>query len=173
MNENLKFIIFNNIYNILGLKDIENQIIKIGIKPKNIENPAGVSLISKYFFLLNDVKLENLTENELEYLNHCYTNYQNGDSSELYTFLNKNIQKLLFTQNQNKYINYGNSFMQTAPSDSIAIAFHYNNFECNDEQENFICDMLNYIQYNLAKKINVKVAVLKYGIYINNQNFVI
>ena len=46
-------------------------------------------------------------------------------------------------------------------------------YKCNDEQENFICDILNYIQYNLAKKINVKVAVLKYGIYINNQNFVI
>ena len=63
--------------------------------------------------------------------------------------------------------------MQTAPSDAIAIAFHYNNFECTDEQENFICDMLNYIQYNLAKKINMKVAVLKYGIYVNNKNFVI
>ncbi len=172
MKENIKFIIFDNIYKNLGLKDIENKIEKNNIKPKNIENSTNISIVSKYFFLLNDIYLENFKKEELDYLNQCYLDYTKGNHSKLYEFLNENMQKLLFIQNEKKYIKYG-SFVHSVPSDAIAIAFHYNNFECTDEQENFICDMLNYIQYNLAKKINMKVAVLKYGIYVNNKNFVI
>ncbi len=170
MIEHLKLIIFNSIYNNLGLENLESQIIKAGIKSKNIENPTSISLVSNYFFLLNGIHLENLSQDELDYLKTSYQNYQKGNTSELYAFLNKNISKLLFAKTESKYIEYGDREEQAAPNDSIAIAFHYNSLDCTEEQENFICDILNYIQDELSKKINMKIAVLKFGIYINNKS---
>lgn len=174
MKEELKLIIFNIIYNNLGLKDLENNIVKNEIKCKNIKNPNNYPMVSKYFFLLNDVHLENLEPNELEELTRHYNEFMkdNKNYNELCNFLIKNIKKILFENQTTGYVNYG-AAQQSAPSDALVLAFHYNDLETDEEKENFIIDILNYIQFEASKKIKMKIAVLKYGVYVDSKNFVI
>jgi len=180
MNQELKIILFNILYINLDLKKLENQIIQKGIKHKNIENSCNYPIISKYFFLLNDLHLENLDSSELENLNILYNNFKKDNNlygDELCQFLLKNIQKLLFSVHEKGYLVYGDKTEYIAPADSIVLAFHYNDYqsesENHEELEDYICDVLNYIQFELSKKINMKIAVLKFGTYVSNKDFVI
>lgn len=171
MENRLKLILFEIIYNKLGLKEIEDCFVYNNIKGKKINNYDKYPILSKYFFLMNDVNLDCLFDIEKEELSKYYNLYCQGDETgkkRLYEFLESNALKLLLPKTDEKYLYWGyTSFEYMAPSDAIVLGFHYIAFDNStmeeyDMSEKFINNKLNYIQKELAENFGHKVAVIKY-----------
>ncbi|MEE3344181.1 MAG: hypothetical protein VZS44_08845 [Bacilli bacterium] len=164
LEEKLKILLLKIIYNKLGLSEIENEFIKNNINSKDIENKDNIDLISKYFFLKNDIHLENLTKDEEELLK---TYIDNNDIKNINTFLENNLKKILLPNEKVRMIHYnGNDYTKMAPSDAIVLQFHYrefDNYDKHDDNERLINSKLNYIQSTLGPNNGLKVAVLKYN----------
>lgn len=175
MIERIKLMMFETIYEDLNIQSIEKTILEAGVKPKQIENTNDImedyQPISQYFFLKNEIQLNNLTNEEQNYLQGLYNNYINNiDNSQqsLYNFLRDYRTKLLIPQTTEKYMIWDNN-MSFAPTDAFVLDFHYIEFDDDyDEKREEIVDMcLNKIQDDASTK-NMKVAVLKQNEIINN-----
>lgn len=91
---------------------------------------------------------------------------QDNDLKEIYEFMNNTYELLLFPNVDSKYVYYGPiSDDYLCPRDSIAIGLYYDAFGDYDdfEVENKLSDIINYIQFDLAKKENIKIAVIPYN----------
>ena len=164
MESEIKRLLFEIIYDKLNLKDIEEDFNNNKIPKKDIINKKNEKIISNYFFLRNDVNLDELTKEETIYLLSKMN--QKSDTKELKDFLEQNMLRLLLPKTNEKYIYWDiNDDEHLAPSDAIVIAFHTIEFlEGIDEVRNaYICEKLNYIQDVLGPQANIKVAVLKYN----------
>lgn len=163
--------LFEIIYNKLELKQIEEELIKNNIPKKNIYNPNNVKLVSNYFFLRNDVYLNRLTRDEIDYINKSINSSDENIVRGLNNFLERNLQKLIMPETDEKYFIWeGNSMDYMAPSDAIVLAFHTLAYQDENfdedvlfEREKYIAEKLNYIQYTLAPSKNMKVAVFEYN----------
>ena len=78
----------------------------------------------------------------------------------------------MFPNVEEKFYFYGPiNYNYVAPRDSIVLGFNYREFDIPEEnfdelhskQEDYICDLLNYIQEKLAPQAGYNVAVLKYN----------
>lgn len=173
MNNNLKFFMLKIIYDKLNLKEVEEELENKGVMPKNIKNDENLPLVSNYFFLKNDIHLDNLTAEELTALKKYYDGTMNHDeelSKALYQFLDHNMLKLLLLKEQQGYISFGDQF-HMAPADAIILDFHYRKYtneDFTDEQDEIVSNELNKIQYELGPKAGIKVAVLKYDELLKN-----
>ena len=179
MEDKIKLIYNKLIYELLDLKNIEEEISNSGIKSKEIVNNENYDLASKYFFLKNDIYLGHLDSNELNFLERTIYSINFSNiliSEELSKFLLEKISKILLPNTNEKYLSYygtGNSFL--APSDAIVFAFHYLKYLDSDEelmenQEDILCDKLNYIQNVIAPSKNMKVAILVFDELVNEKN---
>ena len=65
IKDKLQQMLLEIIFDELGLETIEQSLLKAGIKSKEIYNSNNEKIVSNYFFLCNDVMLENLNVIEL------------------------------------------------------------------------------------------------------------
>ena len=171
MKDELKLLLFDIIYDKLGLSVIEKEMEENEIKPKEIDNPSEIPLKSNYFFLKNDVTFDRLTSEEIKELNSYYDDYKlnkQGSKEKLINFLDKNMLKLLLKNTDQEIVYWGpltEDYMTS--SDCIALAMHYIEFDnekpMSDDQADFLYERMNYIQDVLGPKGNIKAAILMYN----------
>lgn len=167
---NYKYLFFKKLYNYLGLKEMEQTLIKEKINSLEVISNEKYDIISNYFFLLNDVNINNLNKVQLDKF-HLYfskeVKYLKEDElKEIYEFIDDTYKLLLFPNADSNYVYYGPiNDNYSCPKDAIAIGLYYDAFgEYDDfEVKNKLADVINYIQFNLAKKINEKVAVISFN----------
>ena len=172
MVEDIKLILNKIIFNELQLSEIEKKLSEAGIKNKNISNPKHINIPSKYFFLMNEVHFENLSDSDKNTLISLYNKSKSGneeDKNNLYKFLEKIKLQLLLPKGKMKYIYYDvQDDEHLVPSDSIVLSFHYMRYNDNfkedvdQQKEEYINNIINYIQYKLAPNNLLKVAIIKY-----------
>lgn len=163
MEELIKNKIFEIIYKKLNLQEIEKQLIEAKIPSKKINTTNDFSIISNYFCLQNDINLNNLTKEEQTTLQQLL---EKGAESEINAFLERNMLELCLPKIETSYIYWGpNETKHAAPSDALVIAFHYLEFSpaLTLEQKRVIANVANEIQFELAPKINKKIAVIEWN----------
>ncbi len=178
MEDKIKLILNKVVYDKLGLDIIEQEIVNANIRCKDIINDDNVELVSRYFFLLNDVYLDRLNSDEVYTLENYIENIDFHNiilTEELRNFIDERLFKLLIPDTDERYISYygtGNNYI--APSDSIVLGFHYIKYLDNednvDNQEEFIYEKMNYIQSVLAPSKNIKVSVLVFDELIKDKS---
>lgn len=179
MKEKIQLILNKLLYTILELSNIEEEIVNCGLKEKEIVNNENYDIISKYFFLKNDIYLERLSQKELLFLEEQLKTIDYSDiyiTDELSKFLLDRIKTILLPNSNEKYLSYngtGERFL--APSDAIVFAFHYLKYldldeELIEKQENVLYEKLNYIQNVIAPSKNMKVAILVFDELVNEKN---
>ena len=180
---NYKYVFFKYLYNKLGLNKLDEMLLNENIKMIDEENVN--KRISKYFSLLNEGDIEEF--NEIE--KHFYQKYFSQDmevieqeniSDEVIEFIKKTYQKFFHLNDDFTYKYYGpkdDIFM--APSDCIVIGLNYSKFDLdtNDydmelqRQERIVVKILNYIQNEVARKNNLKLAALSFNEITLSQPF--
>ena len=171
MEEELKIMLFEILYNKLNLKEIEEYFTKNGVESKEFINDTNLPINSKYFWLLNNVLIENLEDKEKYTMYELYRQFKLGNffaKRELYYFLEKNMLKLLIPKTEEPYFYWGpKSFQYIAPSDAITLAFHYVEFyedEIEEERINdIVVDKINEFQESEFEDINATLAVVVYN----------
>ena len=172
MNEidNYKYLFFKEIYENLNLKSIEEKLCYEKIKSLNVQPNGYYQIISPYFFLLNEVNIENLTTDQLQKFHKYFSKNINllseEELKEIKNFINETYHLVLFPNVKDAYVYYGPiSDDYVCPKDAIAIGLYYDAFTDDDdfEVENKLSEVINYIQFDLAKKINKKVSVLSFN----------
>jgi hypothetical protein len=179
MREKMKVILNKIICDKLNLRVIEEDLANNGIKSKIIQNKkAG----SHFFFLMNDIYLDRLSVQELNYLQNSISQLDFSKleiNKEFYTFLISIIDKLLLPETTQKYLYWGKmDYDHMAPSDSIVLAFHYEKYgdeddEKTENQEKIINNNINYIQEKLGPLNNLKVSVIVFDEITNVKSRVI
>lgn len=169
IKDKLQQMLLEIIFDELGLETIEQSLLKAGIKSKEIYNSNNEKIVSNYFFLCNDVMLENLNVIELNRIKRYFEqdNISMKDKKEFKKFIDSIKLKLLIENSEESYINWGYDPLEhSAPSDAIVLACHYLEFsdeDFTDEKDELLCKELNKIQEELAPKAGLKVAVLRFN----------
>lgn len=168
--ENYKYMFFKGLYETLNLKDLEQKLENEEIKPLKIVSNEGYEIISHYFFLLNDININALTTTQLQEFNRYFSkeihSLSEQEVKEIQKFINDTYSLLLFPSGDSKYVYYGPiNDDYICPRDAIAIGLYYDTFGDYDtfEVENKLSDIINYIQFDLSKKINKKIAVIPFN----------
>lgn len=168
MEEYLKKMIFNIIYDELNLKEVEEVLINKGVKFKKLS--IVDSGISKYFTLLNDVDLNSFLDSELNEIKTCYEISKLGNDGmtpKLKQILKNNILKILIPKTDEQYLYWGPmNFQYMAPSKSIVLAFNYLAFDYDKQDEfeiyNLCAEKMNDIQNKNRSKFGVPIAIIMY-----------
>lgn len=179
MENNYKYFVFKYIYEQLGLNQIEQELLNKGILPLDYQNEDDDQYkeLSKFFILKNNVDIKTLTPEEQElfkqYFSLSISNINNNPTllNEINSYIQKTFQKVLFPKIEENHLYYGPINMNyVAPRDSIVLGFEYYEFkieenfdEVHEKQQRIICEALNDIQFNLAQKLGICVAVIKYN----------
>lgn len=167
---NYKYLCFKKLYSDLNLNEMESKLISDNIKSLEIDENQEYDIISRYFFILNDVNIDKLNEAESTKFNDLFSkkvkNLSDEELKERFDFIEQTYKKVLFPEINSKYIYYGpisDNFI--CPTDAIAIGLYYDIFSNGEdfEVENKLADVINTIQFDLAPKANKKVAVLKFN----------
>lgn len=168
--DNYKYVFFKELYNSLKLKNLEQKLINENIKPLDIIEGDKYKIISNFFFLLNDVNLENLSKKQLskfyEYFSKDINLLSKHEMDEIIDFVRETYSLVLFPTTNQQYIYYGPiNDNYICPRDAIAIGLYYNAFGCYDdfELENKLASIINYIQFDLAKGSNYKISVIPFN----------
>ena len=165
MENSLRLILFQIIYDELNLLKYENKLQELGVKHKKIV--GDIPPVSQYFFLKNSVHLENLTEEENSFLQqHMNQDFDSlKEDKILLDFLKRNKLRLLIPKTQEKVIMWkqDNPFYMT-PANSIVIAFHFIEFDDSytKEVDIQVVNMLNEIQA-LSHSVGYIVSILSYN----------
>lgn len=171
MNEvnNYKYLFLKKLYDDLQLNLVEKNIVDKNIKPLNVISTDGYTIFSRYFFLLNDVNIDNLTDEQLQkfylYFSKDVNTLTNDDLDKITAFIDSTYESLLFPKSDEKYVYYGpinDDYL--CPTDSIVLGLYYDVFFGDAiEVENKLSDIINNIQFNLAPKINKNIVVLSFN----------
>lgn len=166
MKDKIKIMLTKIIYDRLGLYEYELMLEQDNVMPKKINNPNNYMIASKYFFLLNDINFNHLTEEEKRSLENLIN--LNNDK-ELKKYLEQIMGKLLISDSSDEYINYSNiigpsNYQYLAPRDAITFALHYINNGISEEEmtrkESLIVNIANILQDKVGPSHNVKLAIL-------------
>lgn len=176
--DNYKYIFFKYIYEKLKLKDVEKQLIEENVNSLNVVTDDKYDIISKYFFLLNRVDIEKLSDEQLEkfhkYFSKDIRDFNEVETKEVIQFIEETYSLMLFPDTTSKYVYYGpidDNYI--CPKDAIALGLYYDAFGDYDdfELENKLASIINYIQFDLTKNMNYKVAVIPFNQMTLNNNF--
>ena len=175
MKEKYKYMFMKYLYNKLGLKQLEDNLINSGIKMQELDSKE----ISRFFKILNNVDEGILTGELLEKYNYYFSLEFNTlcipeIEKEVFKFINETYKLLLFTKTDAKYLYYGPlNYKYMAPSDAIVLGFYYKEFDIDVGDEEFrkihfknevlVANNLNYVQNVLGPENNMKIAVIKYN----------
>lgn len=168
--DNYKYLFFKEIYKSLELNKVEDNLSNVKIKPLTVVSTDGYDIISNYFFLLNDANISNLNDEQLRKLNYYFSRkideLSDQELEEAKQFIKDTYRLILFPTQKGKYVYYGPASDEyVSPSDAIAIGLYYDAFEDGEdfEIENNVADVVNYIQFQLSKKIGDKVSVIPFN----------
>lgn len=176
--DNYKYMFLKYIYEKLKLKEIEKQLIYENINSLNVMADDKYDIISKYFFLLNRIDIKNLSNEQLEkfhkYFSKDIRKFNEEETKEVIQFINETYPLMLFPDTTSKCVYYGpidDNYI--CPRDAIALGLYYDAFGDYDdfELENKLAPIINYIQFELAKNINCKVAVIPFNQMTLDNNF--
>lgn len=129
----------------------------------------------KYFYLRNNIYIERLTKEQLNYL---FSIYQSGNlklNSQYEKFINDTYLKVIL-ENENEKgvnVNYGpDNLKYYKPSNSIVIGVRYNQFQniSNDETafssftsaEGQIHILANFLEYKVRQESDIPFSVIEY-----------
>ena len=169
MEERYKYEFLKFMYEKLKLDVIEKEIEKNGISYIDADISGLYPDLSKYFSLVNNVDISRLTKEMKDKHEEIVSNNLQNEVNE---FLENSYKLVLFPNVEEKFYFYGPiNYNYVAPRDSIVLGFNYREFdipkenfdELHPKQEDYICDLLNYIQEKLAPQAGYNVAVLKYN----------
>lgn len=172
MNEinNYKYMFFKKLYDSLNLKEMEQRLENENIRSLNVISSDKYEPISNYFFLLNEVNIERLSQEQLQdfhlYFSKDINMLTKEEEKKINGFIDETYSIVLFPDVDSKYVYYGPiNDNYISPKDAITIGLYYNVFGDYDdfEVENKLADIINYIQFDLAKKINKKVSVIPFN----------
>lgn len=168
MENILKMMLFEIIYDELQLNEVDNYLFSQNILGKQINNHSQYPILSRYFTLQNKVTFERLKDEEKHILNHYIENMNNTETKKnLYNFLRDHKLKLLLPQTKESYLYWGPMNVKyMAPSDAIVLGFNYIEFSNkydSQEQGKIIEQVLNNIQSGSQAKVGYKVAIIKYN----------
>ncbi len=176
--DNYKYLLFKGLYNYLNLNEIENKISN-NIKPLNVVSNEDYDIISKYFFLKNNVNVDKLNKEENEFFNYYFKkDIKECSDSELRAmndFIKNTYKRTIFPDVSDDYVYYGPiNDEYLCPKDSIVIGIYYDLSNENDfEIENQVSDIANYIQFEVANNKKLKIAVVAFNQFSldNTKNF--
>ena len=176
MEDKYEYMFFKYIYEKLNLKELDEKLSSEKVRlydPKNVDKR-----VSLYFGLLNRGSFDALTEEEKnkaqELFSHEYEELLTEPLySELKAFFDRTYKKYFFDSIESDYTYYGPAEINyLAPSDAIAFSINYTMFDNEDEifrRNKVLADTANYIQKELAKKSNMKLAAIIYNEYALNR----
>ena len=184
MENNYTDIFFIYLYRKLNLRLLDEKLRLEHIK--SLPEEEGVYPISEYFSLLNIGDSGEFDESEKQEYAFLFSKDLNTLLSEEWyskavNFIERTYQRFFHLNDEVKYVYYGpknNSFM--APSDCIVLGLNYNKFDLPDDehydeelnrQDKVVCQISNYIQFELAKMYNIKLATLRYNEVTLSQQF--
>lgn len=177
MHEKYKYMFLKYIYNKLDLKQIETSLEQQGINFVDDEIDGLYTNISKYFSLVNEVDESRLSKELTEKYNYYFSQSieklsEKELEDEVFEFLEASYKTMLFPNIKEKICFYGPlNYKYAAPRDCVVLGLNYCEFDISEDnfdelysrRQSFICNVLNYIQENLADKAGINVAVLQYN----------
>ena len=187
MEEKYRLLFFKYLYELLNLdkyeKELEdNKIDYIKNKELMCDEEIICSIVSKYFYLLNEVDLIGLTEEEKNTLNSIDANNLDDTAK---SFLEHSYNKVLLNSSSSEDIYYGPFMNQNfkAKNDEIALGIKFDEFgfvngvlkkiEEIDRNDSIISDLIDRIE---KSSNNHKLRIIKYNeIYkkLNEDNAII
>lgn len=168
--DNYKYLFFKKLYEELDLKSIEANLEKENIKSLNVVDSEYYKIISKYFFILNDVNINFLTQEDLQTFNLYFSkdiySLKEEELNEIYQFIEKTYSMVLFPNIDSKFVYYGPiTDDYICPKDSVVIGLFYDIFSSEEPLtiQNKLADIVNYIQFEQSKKSNKNISVLLFN----------
>lgn len=173
MTDKYIVLFFRYLYKFLRLNIAEEYLVNKGIVHIDDENlmcdeEKLCRKYSKYFYLLNEINMDNLSAEEISFLNSISIDSEINPTIE--NFLTNTYKKVLFSNSTGEKKYYGpHSSRFEASDDVIAIGFKRNEFgfgngsllEYDDTEKNnsIIDDVLKVIK----DKSTLNIAILKYN----------
>lgn len=173
---NYKYLFFKKVYYDLQLNLVEKSIEDKSIKSLNVISNDGYTIFSHYFFLLNNVNIDNLTDEQLKefhlYFSKDIDTITDDEINKINAFIDNTYKLLLFPKGDEKYVYYGPiSDDHMCPRDSIVFGLYYDAFSGDAiDVENSLADIINYIQFDLSTKVNKKISVLPFNQFTLEDN---
>ena len=173
MKEKYQKLFFKYLFDLLKLNEYEA--ILINKKIDYIENEIimcqeeiNCKNISKYFYLLNNVNLDALSEEEKNYLNIIHEDLIDDN---VISFLNKTYEKVLLIDSNNLMISYGPTMDNnyTAPGDAIVLGIKYDQYGFakakvkNAEQVRMEEKVVSDIIKQIETKSPIKIKIIVYS----------
>ena len=167
IEDKIKYHYMKLLYEKLGFTKFEEYFKVNGVKAKEIIDPDGLK-ISDYFFLQNNVDLSRLNKEELLYLQQSFSgeikdisSSTNPNYEEINKFLLEHLSCILFPNTKEKSISLDGNPFHRIPSDAICFYFHYLRYKSDNNIDfSIVYDKLNYIQSELSKEKNLKIAII-------------
>lgn len=174
MEQLYQILFFKYLYYILSLDTYENNLLLNKVFPIVDENNMSEKektyrSCSKYFFLLNDINLSSLSDEELNYLKTLNDNSIFDDN--LIQFLKKTYKNVLLTDEDIYYGVYNNEDFK-CHANYIGLGFKYEEFGFSNEEiydmeeieknDRIFLQMVNEIKLK-AKENDINVDIIKYN----------
>lgn len=180
-NYNYEYVFFEYIYKKLKLERFDNQLRSEGIQPYNSSDESFKMRISPYFSLINTGDIEDFSPEEKKEFLRLFKDISDLSMRDaMYQFVEKTYKKYFFEKAVDKFIFLvpGN-FEFAVPTDAIVLGITYNKFDINcpddrydaelERQDRAICDIINYIQEELAMESGMKLCVKRINEYYLNK----
>ena len=131
-----------------------------------------------YFYLRNNIHIENLTNDERKFLYSKYSNDSFNFDEEMQSFIVQTYRKVIFEdvrQKGNCLINYGPiSPNFIAPNNALVIGVRYDDFNLNgqsekewnenyEKQQEYLNRIINELENEIKKRLNIACRVIKYN----------
>ena len=173
MTSKYRIIFFRYLYKLLKLNIAEEYLTNHNIMHIDDENIMSdeekiCHKYAKYFYLLNEINVANLSKEETDYLNSI--NLDSEIDKDIETFLTKTYNKVLFSNSVGETIYYGPHSSRFSVSDNvIAIGFKRNEFgfgngslleyDETEKQNTIVDDVIKVIEENSS----LDIKILKYN----------
>lgn len=183
MNENYEYVFFKYLYKKLELNKLDEYLVSEKIKMIDYDNSNN--RISKYFALENQGNTDLFSDIDKKEFNQIFNDELNNIIENKYdeavSFIERTYQDYFHLNDNLEYKYFGpinDSFL--VPSNCIVIGLNYKKFDIDENnydkeferQQKVIVRILNYIQNELSKEKNIRLASLEYNEVTLSQPFV-
>lgn len=130
----------------------------------------------KYIYIRNNIHIERLSKNEIEYLEKQLSNRNYKLDKETEEFIENTFLNIIIEKNNNQIINFGPDNLKFfKPANSIIIGIRYDNLLSKDNESDkewlikerdrnkFIFAVKTILEYELKNKITLPVSVIQYN----------
>ena len=172
MEEKYRKLFFKYIYDLLNLQEYEEELVGANIEYIDKENIMCAeeiicSKISKYFYLLNEVDLSSLTDDEKAYLNIIHDDIVDEN---VIKFLQDTYERVLLNHSPNSKTYYGPLMNPDfeADNDAVAIGIKYNAYglakgykkeiEQIESEDKIVLDIMKRIE----ESSKIKIKLIRY-----------